>query len=709
MPHTDTVEERDLREDERIVGRMLEQALDWRQEHLDPLLEEATEYYLGKPFGDEEEGRSQIVMTEVRDTTRALLSALVRIFFGPDRVVEFDAEGPEDEPLAEQRTDYVQYIIERDNPGFDVAYAAFKDALIRKLGIVKYWWEDMVEIKGSEHSGLSPQQVDLLAAEDGVSVEARVTKPAVTELVDPETGQPTDDLERGVEIEIEPAEFNAKVRREVTKGRVKIAAVPPEEFVWNPTARSRDDARLIGHVRELPASDLIAMGVDEDLIRESIGKDEDFTDNTLEISRSLDFGTSNMTEDEGPEETRPVRFADLYVKIALGDDEIATWRHIQAVGPQAKWVDEDPPIVEEPPFALFQMDPEPHTMVGTSVFDDTGDLQKINSFIVRGMLDSLALHLNPATEVVEGRVNIKDLLNPEIGRVVRVKQPGMMREVETPFVGGSALPVLQYMEEIRENRTGQSKAAAGLDADALQSSTKAAVAATVSAAAQRQELIARIFAEGGMTQLFRGVLRLITENQDRERVVRLRGEWVEVDPRSWNANMDVRVNVALGTGRMEDRLQTLVAASQKMEEHLAQGSPLGSYAKLRAMYARISEMSGFVNVDALWPTLDEIQRVQKQQAENQPPSENEIYREVEMAKIQARQQQEQAKIQLKIAELEVERERVARDIAIREAELEHKIGSDTVDKELEVMRESFERQEAAINGLKTLAEIRVGE
>ena len=104
----------------------------------------ATEYYYGDLFGDEEDGRSQVVSMDVRDTVQGILPSLMRIFFGPERVVEFAPQGPEDVQNAEQATDYVDFIFKRDNPGFKILHSAFKDALVRKCGIVKNWWDESV-------------------------------------------------------------------------------------------------------------------------------------------------------------------------------------------------------------------------------------------------------------------------------------------------------------------------------------------------------------------------------------------------------------------------------------------------------------------------------------------------------------------------------------------------------------------------------------
>jgi len=211
------------------------------------------------------------------------------------------------------------------------------------------------------------------------------------------------------------------------------------------------------------------------------------------------------------------------------------------------------------PFADFPCDPEPHTspLEAMSIFDITRDLQEIKSEILRNTLDSLAQSIHPRTAVVEGQVNIDDVLNNETGAIIRMRAPGMVQPLSTPFVGQAAFPMMEYMDQIKEDRTGMSKAAMGLNADALQSSTKAAVNATISASQGRIELTARLLAEG-MKKLFKGILFLVVTHQDKARMVRMRNEWVAMDPRHWEASMDASINIALGNGDTNERLQALM-------------------------------------------------------------------------------------------------------------------------------------------------------
>jgi hypothetical protein len=202
--------------------------------------------------------------------------------------------------------------------------------------------------------------------------------------------------------------------------------------------------------------------------------------------------------------------------------------------------------------------------------------------------------------IVEGQVNIDDVLNTDIGQPIRMRAPGMVQPFAVPFVGKEAFPVLGYLDEAKENRTGVSKASAGLNADALQSSTKAAVSATMSGAQGRIELICRHFAEGGMKQLFRLVNNLIVKHQDAQDIFRLNNEFVPVDPRYWDSDKDIIVNVAISKSSDEEKIAILQALSQKQEQILSQlgpNNPLVSLQQYSNTISKIVEMAGFKDVN----------------------------------------------------------------------------------------------------------------
>ena len=618
-----------LEELQTLVTRQVEDALNWREEDLDADQATATDYYKGRPFGNEENGRSRVVSRDVKQVVQAMLPSLMRIFFGWEKAVEFRPRGIEDVPGAEQQTDYVNYIVREDNPGFLVFQGWFKDAMVRKLGVVKWWWEDKEKVEGTRHTGIDEQQLTGLVLDESVSDYT-----ILNQYPGPE----------GVKL------FDCDVVRAFDDGRARFAVIAPEHFVFTPSARTLEESDLVGHVRDIAASEVIAMGYDEDEVLPHTGSGRKRWATTgsgsLEDARRFDQDQYSSERNEIAPEREEVLFGEVYVRFDYDGDGLAELNRLDVIGDNFEILGEPEPV-DEVPFACLTPDPEPNTIIGDSVADDVMDIQKIKSSILRGMLDSLTLALNPRMEIVEGEVNVKDAMSVEIGAPIRVLKPGMMREVGHDFQrsGGAAFPMLQYMDKEKEDRTGISKAAAGLDADALQSATKAAVAATLSGSQQHIEMLARIFAETGVSQLYKGLLRLVTKHQDRERMVRLRNEWVSVDPKSWDATMDVKVNLALGQGSTEEKIQLLQLVAAEQKEQLMQGSPLVSLVEYRNTLSRMVEMAGFPNAQEFFKPFgeQEAQQLQQQQSQQPPPPnvEEELVK-LEAAKLQFEQQKAMA-------------------------------------------------------------------
>jgi hypothetical protein len=695
--------ERGDRDFHGIVQQMIEEAVNYHDEEIDPLQVKATRYYRGDPFGNEEAGRSKVVATVVRDTVQAILPSLMRIFWGPEQVVSFRPERAEDIPGAEQATDYVNHIVKEQNPGFTEVYACFKDALIRKMGVLTWWYEEPTVIEGDEYSGLTEEELVQLGADSSL------------ELTDIES-EPMGGIEGA------PLLFSAKVRRQTKKGGKRFAAVPPEEIVWSPNARSMEDARAMVWVRSVPASDLVAMGYDRDIIDTKRGttyggdaRSRGYEDPEMPEERRIDRGAYSQDEDVQDSSTRPVLYCEAYIYIDTDDDGIAEMRKICTAGDDYEILNGDfGELVTERPFALFCPDPEAHAIIGQSIADYVMDLQLIDSQIWRGMLDSLNWSLNPEREVVEGEVNMQDLFNTEIGKNIRVLRPGMVRDIMHDFIGREALSVLAYTQEVRENRTGISKAAAGLDADALQSSTKAAVAATMTGAQQHIELIARIFAETGMKALYKGLLKLSVQHQDKEEVIRLRGEYVPVDPRTWNADMDVDVNVALGAGLADEKLMALAMIAEKQEQVLSMGGPIAGWKEYRATLAKMAELAGHADATMFWKpfgdeeqaAMDQQQAQQAQQQQQNDPMQMAL--QIEQQKLQLEQQKNQMELNMKQQELvlnqDYQRDKLAMDSKLKELELELKYKADIDDAQL---RADVARDRAALDAdVKREAEAR---
>ena len=676
-----------------IVSAELEDAVSYIDSDVSPIRAKGTEYYRGDPFGNEEDGRSQVVAMEVRDTVSAMLPSLMKVFFSTENVVEYVPRGPEDVAGAQQATDYANYVFTADNNGFMTTYALFKDSLVRKCGIAKYWWEEVEEVKIEEYSGLDDQTLQVLMQE-GAEVKIVVSYP--------EPGaMPQMDMTTGLPMPV-PMIHDVEIKRNTRDGRIRIMAVPPEELILDRRARSFDDAGIIAHRQMATVSDLIAMGYDQDEIEENISS-TDLDSNDEYLARQPLSTTFGAADSLNPMQRR-VLYIEAYMRVDFDGDGIPELRKICCMGSGYTMVRNLP--ASYIPFVDFPCDPEPHTspLEAMSIFDITHDIQEIKSEIMRNTLDSLAQSIHPRTAVVEGQVNIDDVLNNETGAIIRMRAPGMVQPFSSPFVGQPAFAMLDYMDQMREDRTGMSKAAMGLDADALQSTTKAAVAATVSASQSRLELQARILAEG-MKKLFKGILYLMTTHQDKPRMVRLRNEWVQIDPRVWDASMDVNVNIGLGNGDVNAKLQALTMISGKQEQIMQQFG-LANPVVTPAMYIRtiqkIVEMSGVKDASSYFQALPAD--FQMPQGEAPKPTPEEVLAQVQAQSIQADIQKKAAELELKreqmIRDDDYRRDQMAQDLMLKKYEIELKYGAQISTAEIEAQqsmdREAMQQQSAIV-------------
>ena len=646
-----------------IITSEISSAVDFIDNDVGPQRAKATKYYKGERFGNEEDGRSQIVSHDVRDTVGAIMPSLMRIFFSTDKVVEFVPKNAEDVPRAEQATDYINYIFTQDNPGFLVLQSAFKDALIRRVGTIKYWWDEDVEVTTEHFSGLNPEALQYLASDPQVEVTSQEIAVEMDEMGQP-IGMPS---------------IEATVTRRVDKGRVKVEAVPPEEFLIDRDAKTLEDATIVAHRTTLTVSDLVARGYEEELILEHAGDTDvlNWSDELAARQESQSYGQATRSDDAA----REVSYTESYVKADMDGDGIAELIKVCSIGPANKVLYWEP--VADIPFATFCPDPEPHTFFGMSVADSVMDIQKTKSTVLRNMLDSLAMSIHPRTAIVEGQANIDDVLNTEVGAIIRMRSAGSVQPFAMPFVGKEAFPMMQYLDELKENRTGISKAAAGLDASALQSSTASAVNATVSQAQQHIEMIARIFAETGMKQLFKGILRLITTHQDEERMTRLNNQFVPIDPAAWNADMDVVSNVALGQGTDTEKIAALSQIAGKQEELMKLLGPVNALVSPKQYsntLAKIVELSGFKDPSMFINALQDGQPlVPPEAAASKKKSAEELLAEVQAQSIQADIQKKAAELELKRDEMmrkdDLERDKLDADIHLKAAEIQGKHGT----------------------------------
>lgn len=631
----------------------------------------ATARYKAEPYGSEEQGRSQVVMTDVRDSVLATMPSLMRIFCGTEKAVEFCPRRAEAIDEAEQRTDVVNYVISEQNKGFMILHGAFKDALIRKTGIIKWWWDERTMARTDVYEGLLQDQITALADQDDIT-DIAVEK---TGEIDDPTADDELPAEQDPSMEgaTEPGKVpvhKVTVHRSRTEGVARFALLPGEEFLIDRDATCLDDAKIIGHRTYTTRSDLLALGYTADFLEEHGGTSFKFQNNVEFTGRRPTVTTRGRNENNPALET--TMYTEVWMRLARDPKKPATLVKICAIGDDY-FLGKPPEDADEIPCAVFSIDPEPHEFFGTSMADLTMDLQKIDTNVMRSTLDSLSLALHPRMEVNANTTNLEDAMNTEIGALIRVTQPGSVREIATTFVGDAGLRVLDWLKGTKEERIGVNRASQGLDGDLLQSTTKAAVTGALTAAQARTELIARLLAEG-IKDLYRGIDRLLRKHQDAPMVARLRGKFISVDPSSWGEDMDCTINVGLGQGVPEDRIALLQSIKTTQENLLAQApsNPIVGFPEYRNTCAKIVELAGYKDASKFFKELPA--NWQPPAPTNTQPSPEEILAKAQSEQIQAQIKIERAKLDQAEREMYLkdarEREKTALDAKIQLIKIE---------------------------------------
>jgi len=590
---------------------------------------ESTEYYLGNEPEGTSSLQSEFVSTDVRESVLFMLPSIMRTFFSTKKIVEFVPKGPEDIQLAEQQTDYINYLIREKNPGFQVLYDVFKDALVRKTGFVKVFWDDSVTATTHEYSNIDPQSYQALILDKNVEViEESATQETITTF-DPISGEE-------VTQEI-PVSYDLTIRRLKPKDQVCIESVPPEEILISRHARNIETASYVAHRMIKSVSDLVAMGYDPEEIEEYAGYGGSSLDPESYEEQEARNPFDNMVyPDRNDAGGKDVYYVEHYLYYDFDGDGIDERIRVCTAGDGLHVLNVEP--WDELPICMFCPDPEPHTAIGSCPADYLKPIQAAKSQIMRDTLDSLGHSIFPRMGIVEGQVNVDDVLNTDIGQPIRMRAPGMVQPFAVPFVGKEAFPVLGYLDESKENRTGVSKASAGLNAEALQSTTSAAVTATMSGAQGRVELICRHFAEGGLKAMFKTVNNLVIKHQNAQDVFRLNGKFIPVDPRYWDSDKDMVVNVAISKSSDEEKFGVLTQLATKQEQImqlLGPQNPLVSMQQYANTLTRMIELAGFQDAQSFINTEVPPMPPQPQEPPQPDPAALLAQAEAQKAQVQA--------------------------------------------------------------------------
>ncbi|QLG87654.1 hypothetical protein HQ393_04950 [Chitinibacter bivalviorum] len=513
----------------------------------------ALDYYLGNAVGElappEIEGRSTVISNETLATVEWMLPQLIRIFTAGDDTVEFTADHPDMEQAAQDATEYVNHVFNRQNPGFMALYSWFKDALLLKNGFLKVYWDSDETQRTERYEGLTQDDLMLLLQRNP---DAQIA--SAEQVPNEETGEPL---------------LTIELAFRKSKSQVRIEPIPPEEMLIRRDTKSLRDASFVAQRRAMTIAELRAMGYSDDLLAGIGSEDANMTSQEAITRRAQNdeqainpqsFGV--QTQDES---TRIVHVLEAYIKVDYDGDGFPEWRMIRKAGNMLLCNEE----VDGHPFVTLTPIPLPHSMFGLSMADLTREPHRIKTSIMRAMLDNLYLTVNQRFGVVDGQVNLDDLMTSRPGGIVRMKSPGAVVPLVQPQGAQAGYQLLEYMSSYQENITGWTRYSQGTTADSL-NHTATGINIITNKSDQRIELIARVFAETGVTDLFRLILKLICQYQQPTEVY-MGGSLKQINPTEWRDRLQLQINVGLGTGNKDQIAQHLMSVMQIQREAMQIG------------------------------------------------------------------------------------------------------------------------------------------
>ncbi len=623
----------------------------------------ALQYYNREPYGNEVEGRSSIVTGEVAEVVDGALPQLLRVFTQSDEMVRFEPKGVGDEEKAKQATEYVNWVLNHDNSGVILFHNWFKDALLQKNGIVKVYWDEQTDVTKEKYKDLNEEELTMLLADPEVEVVSQDMEEVAPASVDAMTGMP-----------IPPVfSYSVKLKRTKKNGKVIVENVPPEEFLISKKARTIADAPFVAHRKLTTRSELVAMGFD----KKKVDALPSYSDLTYSEERIARFDRGEMPDEQASLDhtMQDVEVMECYLKVDMDGDGIAELRKLVYAGQEIL----DNEEVDFVPFCSICPIPMPHKFFGHSLADRATDLQLIKSTVTRQILDNMYMTNSPRMGVVEGQVNLDDLLTVTANGIVRMKNPQAIVPLTVPPTAAQSFPLLDYLDQVQSKRTGVNEVQQGLNPDILQNTTATAVAAMQSAAAGKVEMIARVFAETGVKDLFEKILQLLCKYQDKARVIRLRGKYVSIDPREWVNGFDISINVGLGTGNRQEQMAMISMVLAKQEEILTTigvNNPLVDLAQYRNTLGRFIESAGFKDSSEFFKEIspEQLQMMAQPQEQQENPQVQAMMAQVQ-AQIQAEQAKAQAEMQLArekaAAQMQLEREKFEQQMALKQQEFEY--------------------------------------
>jgi hypothetical protein len=665
-----------------LLSNQIQNALGYLGGQLSDSRTKSLEYYLGDKLGTEIDGRSQVVSTDVSDTIESLLPNLLRVFTASDKVVHCEPMTAEDVPMAAQATAYLNHVFYKENDGFQLLYNFFKDALIEKNGFLKIYWDDSEKVDYETYENLSIVEKEAL---QDTNDEIETVEEEVFE--DESAKEKFEEVLKqyemqGVDIsQVQVPNFNlynCKIKRIKKTGKVKIESIPPEEFLIDRSAKTIEDADFVSHKVLMTRSDLVAMGYPQEEVDELPKSDLDIynDEENVRLSDVDDYNISSATDTS----TEKVLVYESYVKYDYDQDGIAELRKIVSAGADGHHILSNMPC-DSVPFVTITPIPMPHRFYGRSISELVEDVQLMKSTVMRQLLDNMYLTNNNRVAVMDGMVNMDDLLTTRPGGIVRTKQPPnqVMQPLQAQPISQQAFPLLSYLDSVREGRTGVSKEAQGLSPDTLNAKTATGVNALMQQTQMRSELIARVFAETGVKDLFKKIFELMVKYQDKEKIIMMSNQYIPVRPTEWKDRFNISIVVGLGTGSKEQ--QTIMLNSileRQLQAFQIQGGKEMPMVNLKNMYNTLTKMvenAGLKNVETYFVDPD----VGKQMMPPPQPPPLTPIEKIEFTRIDAENKRKLADLELQAQELQQKTQEMQLDFEakIKEMALKYNTQLDT--------------------------------
>lgn len=699
-----------------IIAGHLNNALGFDGGNLSRQREKSIEYYLSEKMGNEVEGRSQIVSSDVSDAVEPLMANLMRIFTSSNQLFLCEPVGAEDVDVAEQATAYINHVMFKKNNGWVLLHNFIKDALIEKNGFLKVYWEQSDRVEREEYTKLDTDQFELLINDDDVELieHTQYDKEPDAEyndlgkdMVVPEgkhmmpdgtlmdnSDMPSDGMDRGMGISPEVAEqidignvdpemmaelqsmpeqmHDCVIHRKFNSGKCVVEGIPPEEFVIEANAKNIDDASFVAHRKFMTRSELIELGYNRDII-DTLPTRTDRQNNLEFVARNNEISVDTGLSQSNDYATEQVEVFECYVKCNYEGDGKAVLRKITCVGNNASTILDDEPV-DTFPFVSMTPIIMPHRFYGRSIAELVEDVQATKTFIMRALNDNIYGMNNNRLIVNDSLTNLSDILTNRPNMVVRVKgSPNeAVQTMPVQSIGDTAYPLIEYYDSLKEARTGVSKVSQGLDPNALNSRTASGVNSVLTQAQSRMEFFARTFANTGIADLGKKLLEVVVKHQDKEDVVRVNGKFIPFKPYEWRDRCDLTIQSGLGSGSRDQQMVVLNNILERQIQALQlQGNPSAPIVNLKKIHTtlkRMIESAGLHDVGQFFIDPDQGE----QQMPEEEPKEPTEFEKVSMAQIQGEMDRKRMDLEVKEKQMELDHKKALYDLELKAREMELK-------------------------------------